>query len=116
MVIKCHYLPKISSEDKRLPYLAIFRRFAQLRYYCLSVFICKPRPVATLGRQILGVNTRPWIRYGLEGVGRILPTHYCVCLLIYQPRPAATLGRQILGVNTHPWMRYGLEGSYLLFI
>ena len=31
MVIKCHYLPKISSEDKRLPYLAIFRRFAQLR-------------------------------------------------------------------------------------
>ena len=36
MVIKCHYLPKISSEDKRLPYLAIFRRFAQLSH-CLDM-------------------------------------------------------------------------------
>ena len=42
--------------------------------FCLSVFICKPRPAATLGLQILGVNTHPWMRCGLGGVGRILPT------------------------------------------
>ena len=38
------------------------------------MFICKPRPAATLGLQILGVNTHPWMRCGLGGVGRILPT------------------------------------------